>query len=58
MCKFRKAWLTFEGPAERLEPRDASHGPLQVVVSGEERHSRWVKQVAAIIKSTEVLIEK
>ena len=27
------------------EPLDAAHGPMQVVVPGDKRHSRWVKQV-------------
>jgi DMSO/TMAO reductase YedYZ molybdopterin-dependent catalytic subunit len=27
------------------EPLDAAHGPMQIVVPGDKRHSRWVKQV-------------
>jgi len=27
------------------EPLDAAHGPLQLIVPGDKRHSRWVKQV-------------
>ena len=30
------------------EPLDAAHGPLQVVVPGDKRHSRWVKQVVRL----------
>jgi DMSO/TMAO reductase YedYZ molybdopterin-dependent catalytic subunit len=30
------------------EPLDAAHGPLQIVVPAEKRHSRWVKQVARL----------
>jgi len=28
------------------KPLDAAHGPVQIVVPAEKRHSRWVKQVA------------
>lgn len=30
------------------EPLDTAHGPFQIVVPGEKRHSRWVKQVARL----------
>jgi hypothetical protein len=30
------------------QPLDEKHGPLQVVVPGEKRHSRWVRQVVAL----------
>jgi DMSO/TMAO reductase YedYZ molybdopterin-dependent catalytic subunit len=30
------------------EPLDAAHGPLQLVVPGDKRHSRWVKQVVRL----------
>jgi DMSO/TMAO reductase YedYZ molybdopterin-dependent catalytic subunit len=30
------------------QPLDEKHGPLQLVVPGDKRHSRWVKQVVRI----------
>jgi DMSO/TMAO reductase YedYZ molybdopterin-dependent catalytic subunit len=30
------------------EALDAAHGPLQVIVPGDKRHSRWVKQVVRL----------
>jgi DMSO/TMAO reductase YedYZ molybdopterin-dependent catalytic subunit len=30
------------------EPLDVTHGPFQIVVPAEKRHSRWVKQVARL----------
>ena len=30
------------------KPIDAKDGPLRVIVPGEKRHSRWVKQVIAL----------
>jgi len=30
------------------EPLDAAHGPFQIVVPAEKRHSRWVKLVARL----------
>ena len=30
------------------EPLDAEHGPLQIVVPGDKRHGRWVKQVVRL----------
>jgi DMSO/TMAO reductase YedYZ molybdopterin-dependent catalytic subunit len=30
------------------QPLDAAHGPLQVIVPGDKRHSCWVKQVARL----------
>jgi DMSO/TMAO reductase YedYZ molybdopterin-dependent catalytic subunit len=32
---------------------DAAHGPLQLVVPGDKRHSRWVKQVVRLTIQTE-----
>jgi DMSO/TMAO reductase YedYZ molybdopterin-dependent catalytic subunit len=31
------------------EPLGASHGPLQIIVPGDKRHSRWIKQVTRLI---------
>jgi DMSO/TMAO reductase YedYZ molybdopterin-dependent catalytic subunit len=30
------------------KPREAKDGPLRVIVPGEKRHGRWVKQVVAL----------
>ena len=30
------------------QPLDAAHGPVQLVVPGDKRHSRWVKQVVRL----------
>ena len=30
------------------DPLDATHGPVQIVLPAEKRHSRWVKQVAKL----------
>ena len=30
------------------KPLDAAHGPVQLVVPGDKRHSRWVKQVVRL----------
>jgi DMSO/TMAO reductase YedYZ molybdopterin-dependent catalytic subunit len=30
------------------KPLDANHGPLQVIVPGDKRHSRWVKHVVSL----------
>jgi DMSO/TMAO reductase YedYZ molybdopterin-dependent catalytic subunit len=30
------------------EPLDAAHGPFQIIVPGDKRHSRWVKQVSRL----------
>jgi|SRR5579863_1134647 len=30
------------------EPLDAAHGPIQIIVPAEKRHSRWVKQVVKL----------
>lgn len=30
------------------EPLDAAHGPLQIIVPGDKRHSRWVKKVVRL----------
>ena len=35
------------------EPLDASHGPMQVIVPGDKRHSRWVKQVIRLTVRTD-----
>jgi DMSO/TMAO reductase YedYZ molybdopterin-dependent catalytic subunit len=34
------------------EPLDAAHGPMQVIVPGDKRHSRWVKQVIRLTVQT------
>jgi len=36
--------------ADRREkkPLDDKHGPLQIIVPGEKRHARWVRQVVAL----------
>ena len=30
------------------QPLDEKHGPLQIIVPGEKRHARWVRQVTAL----------
>jgi hypothetical protein len=30
------------------KPLDEKHGPLQVIVPGEKKHARWVRQVIAL----------
>ena len=30
------------------QPLDDKHGPLQIIVPGEKRHARWVRQVIAL----------
>ncbi len=30
------------------KPLDEKHGPFQIIVPGEKRHARWVKQVVAL----------
>jgi DMSO/TMAO reductase YedYZ molybdopterin-dependent catalytic subunit len=30
------------------QPLDEKHGPLQIIVPGEKRHARWVRQVASL----------
>jgi len=34
--------------ARNGEPLDAAHGPVQLVVPGDKRHSRWVKQIVRL----------
>jgi len=39
--------------ARNGEPLDAAHGPLEIIVPGEKRHSRWVKQVVRLTVRSE-----
>ncbi len=36
------------------EPLDAAHGPFQIILPAEKRHSRWVRQVVKLTIRTDL----
>jgi DMSO/TMAO reductase YedYZ molybdopterin-dependent catalytic subunit len=43
--------------ARNGEPLDAAHGPFQIVVPGDKRHGRWVRQVTRLTVRAEAKVK-